>query len=54
MDFTPSQLTIPVKLPVPMDNKPHDIYLVFTNPKDALGSLMVVMGVEAVMGSAGQ
>ncbi len=54
MDFTPSQLTIPVKLPVPLDNKPHDVYLVFMNPKDALGSLMVVMGVEAVLGSDGQ
>ncbi|GAB3728261.1 ThuA domain-containing protein [Spirosoma lituiforme] len=54
MDFKPSQLTIPVKLPVPSDNKPHDIYLVFTNPKEALGSLMVVMGVEAVLASVSQ
>ncbi|HEY0109487.1 MAG TPA: c-type cytochrome, partial [Fibrella sp.] len=49
MDFNPSQLTIPVKLPVPFDNKPHDVYLVFVNPNKAMGSLMVVMGVEAVL-----
>jgi cytochrome c len=54
MDFTPSVLTVPVKLPAPADNKPHDVYLVFVNPKDPLGSLMVVMGVEAVMAPVGQ
>jgi cytochrome c len=54
MDFMPSVLTVPVKLPAPADNKPHDVYLVFVNPKDPLGSLMVVMGVEAVMAPVGQ
>ena len=49
MDFTPSQLTIPVKLPVPFDNKPHDVYLVFVNPTESSGSLMVVMGAEVVL-----
>ncbi|MEZ0485235.1 ThuA domain-containing protein [Fibrella aquatica] len=54
MDFTPSALTIPVKLPTPYDYKPHDVYLVFVNPKDPLGSLMVVMGVEVVLTPTGQ
>ncbi|GHB83604.1 ThuA domain-containing protein [Persicitalea jodogahamensis] len=49
--FAPSPLTIPVKLPAPSDNKPHDVYLVFVNPEHPLGSLMVVMGVEAVLDS---
>lgn len=48
-DFMPAQLVIPVKLPVPADNKPHDVYLVFVNPNEASGSLMVVMGVEFVL-----
>ena len=51
MDFTPSALTIPVKLPAPVDNKPHDVYLVFLNPSESSGSLMVVMGVEAILNS---
>ncbi|WP_338876837.1 ThuA domain-containing protein [Spirosoma sp. SC4-14] len=51
MDFKPNQLSVPVKLPVPADNKPHDVYLVFVNPAKAAGSLMVVMGVEAVLDS---
>lgn len=54
MDFTPSQLTLPLKLPVPFDNKPHDIYLVFVNPAEASGSLMVVMGAEIVLTSNGK
>ncbi len=54
LDFNPSQLTIPVKLPVPADNKLHDVYLVFVNPYEASGSLMVVMGVEAVLAPVGQ
>ncbi|GAB3641696.1 ThuA domain-containing protein [Spirosoma arcticum] len=54
LDFTPSQLTIPIKLPIPIDNKPHDLYLVFVNPSEASGSLMVVMGVEAVLNSSEQ
>lgn len=49
MDFKPNQLTIPVKLPVPFDSKPHDLYLVFVNPKDPLGSLMVVMSVNVAL-----
>lgn len=49
MDFTPNQLQIPIKQPVTTDNKPHDVYLVFTNPGKNMGSLMVVMGVEFVL-----
>ncbi len=47
--FAPSPLSIPINLPPSSDNKPHDVYLVFVNPEHALGSLMVVMGVEAVL-----
>ena len=54
MDFKPNQLSVPVKLPVPADNKPHDVYLVFVNPSKASGSLMVVMGVEAVLNASAQ
>lgn len=54
MDFKSSQLTVPVKLPVPFDKKQHDVYMIFVNPKEASGSLMVVMGVEVVMGTIGQ
>ncbi len=52
--FAPSPLAVPVKLPVPFDNKPHDVYLVFVNPGKAAGSLMVVMGVEAVLEPSAQ
>ncbi|QJW92280.1 c-type cytochrome [Spirosoma taeanense] len=51
MDFKPSVLAVPIKQPAPSDGKPHDVYLIFTNPKEASGSLMVVMGVEAVLNS---
>lgn len=54
MDFKPTQLTVPVKVPAPADNTPHDLYLVFVNPTKASGSLMVVMGVEAVLTSSAQ
>lgn len=54
MDFKPNQLSVPVKLPVPADNKPHDVYLVFVNPSKASGSLMVVMGVEAILNASAQ
>lgn len=54
MDFKPSQLTIPVKLPAPVDGKPHDVYLVFVNPNKASGSLMVVMGVDVVLNPTAQ
>lgn len=54
MDFAPSALTIPVKLPTPADTKPHDVYLVFVNPKDPAGSLMVVMGVDVILNTTGQ
>jgi cytochrome c len=49
MDFRPAQLMIPVKLPAAFDNKPHDIFMVYVNPNDPSGSLMVVMGAEAVL-----
>ncbi len=52
LDFTPSSLTVPVKLPIPFDNKLHDVYMVFVNPNKPSGSLMVVMGVDVVL-SAG-
>jgi cytochrome c len=54
MDFKPNQLNVPVKLPAPFDNKLHDVFLVFVNPNEPLGSLMVVMGVEVVLSSIGQ
>ncbi len=54
MDFKPAQLTVPVKLPAPIDNKPHDVYLVFVNPNKASGSLMVVTGVDVVINPVGQ
>ena len=50
--FAPSPLKIPVNLPPSSDSKPHDIYLVFVNPEHPLGSLMVVMGVEAVLNAS--
>ena len=49
LDFTPNFLTVPVSQPVPSDGKPHDVYLVFVNSKDPLGSMMVVSGVEFVL-----
>lgn len=54
LDFTPSPLAIPVKLPVPFDNKLHDVYMVFVNPNNPAGSLMVVMGVDVVLSAGGQ
>jgi len=54
MDFNPAQLTIPVKTPAPADGILHDIYLVFVNPKDPLGSLMVVMGVNVELDNGNQ
>jgi cytochrome c len=54
MGFATTPLTVPVKLPVPFDKKPHDVYLVFVNPSKAAGSLMVVMGVEAVLEPSAQ
>ncbi|NID12162.1 ThuA domain-containing protein [Fibrivirga algicola] len=54
MDFNPAQLTIPVKMPEPVDGALHDIYLVFVNPKDPLGSLMVVMGVNVELDNGNQ
>ena len=54
MGFTPSKLLVPVKLPASFDNKLHDLYLVFVNPKEPSGSLMVVMGVDVVLSANGQ
>lgn len=54
MDFKPTELMIPVKQPTPSDNKPHDVYLVFVNPAEPTGTLMIVMGTEVLMGSVGQ
>ncbi|MCE7042373.1 ThuA domain-containing protein [Dyadobacter sp. CY312] len=45
-DFKPSILTVPVKIPGKPDDKLHDVYVVFVNPKEQDGSLMVVMGTE--------
>jgi cytochrome c len=45
-DFKPSVLSVPVKLPGKPDGKLHDVYVVFVNPKEQDGSLMVVMGTE--------
>ncbi|GAB3558252.1 ThuA domain-containing protein [Spirosoma fluminis] len=52
MDFKPAELMAPVKLPAGFDNKPHDVYLVYVNPSEPSGSLMVVMAVEAVLNGA--
>ncbi|GGN04042.1 hypothetical protein GCM10010967_43650 [Dyadobacter beijingensis] len=53
LDFKPSALDIPVKLPAP-DAKLHDVYMIFVNPSKASGSLMVVMNAQAVLTSAAQ
>lgn len=45
LDFNPKAVSVPIKLP-DNDNKPHDVYVVFVNPKAESGSLMVVMGLE--------
>nr|WP_293837045.1 PQQ-dependent sugar dehydrogenase [uncultured Arsenicibacter sp.] len=45
MDFAPKMLNVPLTEMV-TDDKRHDIYLVFLNPKTENGSLMVVMGTE--------
>jgi hypothetical protein len=42
--FQPSVLQIPVKVPAETPPGLHDVYLVFTNPEAASGSLMVVLG----------
>lgn len=54
MDFKPVALELPLKSAVGSDGKPHDIYLVFVNPASSLGSLMVVMGAQAVLASGAQ
>lgn len=54
MDFRPSLLTVPINLPAPLDGKPHDGYVVFINPKEPLGSLMVVMGTEFLPNAGAQ
>lgn len=53
LDFKPSTLDIPVKLPA-ADGKPHDVYMIFVNPSKSSGSLMVVMSAQAVLASAAQ
>jgi cytochrome c len=53
MDFKPSTLDIPIKLPV-ADGKPHDVYMIFVNPSKSSGSLMVVMSAQAVLASTAQ
>jgi cytochrome c len=42
-----------LKLPA-ADGKPHDVYLIFVNPSKSAGSLMVVMGAQAVLASVAQ
>jgi cytochrome c len=46
LEFNPSLLRVPVTLPDNWDNKLHDVYVVFVNPKSGESSLMVVMGAE--------
>ena len=53
-DFKPTALSVPVKLPANLDNKLHDIYLVFVNPKGEERSLMVVVGTEFVLSQDAQ
>lgn len=54
LDFKPVALELPLKPAAGTDGKPHDVYLVFVNPSNALGSLMVVMGAQAVLASGAQ
>nr|WP_295922014.1 ThuA domain-containing protein [uncultured Dyadobacter sp.] len=54
MDFKPVALELPLKSAIGTDGKPHDIYLIFVNPASSLGSLMVVMGAQAVLASGAQ
>ncbi|WP_310586688.1 ThuA domain-containing protein [Marinilongibacter aquaticus] len=53
MDFTPSILQIPLRVPQSVKPELQDVYLVFSNPDGGTGSLMVVMGVEFVLASNG-
>ena len=46
MDFTPKLLTAPISLATADQDKLHDVYIVFTNPKSEGQSLMVVSGIE--------
>ncbi|GAA4466380.1 hypothetical protein GCM10023189_48340 [Nibrella saemangeumensis] len=54
MSFTPSPLAVPIKLPASAEGKPRDVYIIFVNPKEPLGSLMVVMGTEFVLNGGAQ
>lgn len=48
-DFTPTALSVPIKLPENAKVKPHDVYLVFVNTSGEERSLMVVVGTEFVL-----
>ena len=47
--FTPSLLSVPVKLPEGASGQLHDVYVVFVNTKPDQGTLMLVMGAEFVI-----
>jgi cytochrome c len=49
MDFKPNLLSVPVNAPAAPDQKLQDVYLVFVNPNEPMGSLMVVSGVEFIL-----
>ncbi len=46
LDFKPTLLSVPLKREGSFENKLHDVYVVFINPKNPEHSLMVVMGTE--------
>lgn len=50
MDFNPSRVSVPIKLPANFDlTKLYDVCVVFVNPEADMRSLMVVMGLEFVL-----
>lgn len=46
LDFKPTILPIPFRIPEKSDTKLHDIYVVFVNPKAEEHSLMIIIGAE--------
>lgn len=46
MSFKPSPLKAAIQLPGNFDGQLHDVYLVFVNPAQTQGSLLVAMGIE--------
>lgn len=47
--FTPTMLSIPIKLPEGSRGKLHDLYMVFVNPQPQQRNLMIVLGTEFVI-----